>query len=110
MMDTTPPGAGTVRPPSRTPLSPTAAVLLAIWNFESGEPGKIAPGFTSQVGTWEVARDGDNKVLAQKAKNEDRVFNFVLVDERLYRDVELSPSDCYGKTRFADRIAKIAVD
>ena len=29
-MDTTPPGAGTVRPPSRTALSPTAAVLLAI--------------------------------------------------------------------------------
>ena len=30
MMDTTPSGAGTVNPPCRTPLSPTAAVLLAI--------------------------------------------------------------------------------
>jgi Domain of Unknown Function (DUF1080) len=60
------------------------------WNFESDEPGKVASGFTSEVGTWEVVRDGDNKVLAQKAKNDDDTFNVVLVDGSLFKDVDLS--------------------
>ena len=41
------------------------------WNFESDEPGKIANGFTNEAGQWEVAKDGDNHVLFQKAKNDD---------------------------------------
>jgi hypothetical protein len=60
------------------------------WNFESDEPGKIVPGFTNEVGTWEVVRDGDNKVLAQKAKNDDDTFNVVLVDGTYFQDVDLS--------------------
>ncbi|MGP0063376.1 MAG: family 16 glycoside hydrolase [Isosphaeraceae bacterium] len=61
-----------------------------VWNFESDEPGKIAKGFSGQVGTWEVARDGDNRVLAQKARNDDDTFNVVLVDDTHYKDVDLS--------------------
>jgi Domain of Unknown Function (DUF1080) len=61
-----------------------------IWNFESDDPGKIAQGFTSEVGTWEVVRDGDNKVLAQKANNDDDTFNVVLVDGTHFKDVDLS--------------------
>jgi hypothetical protein len=60
------------------------------WNFESDEPGKIAKGFTSEVGTWEVALDGDNKVLAQKAKNDDETFNVVLVEGTHFTDVDFS--------------------
>ena len=61
------------------------------WNFESDEPGKIAAGFTSEVGIWEVVRDkGDNKVLAQKAKNDDDTFNVVLVDGSHFKDFDLS--------------------
>ena len=33
--------------------------------------GKIARGFTNEVGRWVVADDGGNRVLAQTAKNED---------------------------------------
>jgi hypothetical protein len=28
------------------------------WDFENDEPGKIASGFTSEVGRWEVAAAG----------------------------------------------------
>jgi hypothetical protein len=61
-----------------------------VWNFESDQPGKIAKGFSGQVGTWDVVRDGDSHVLAQKAKNGDDAFNVVLVDSTRYKDVDLS--------------------
>ena len=34
--------------------------------------------------------DGDNKVLAQQAKNDDDTFNFVLVNGTHFNDVDLS--------------------
>jgi hypothetical protein len=52
-----------------------ASFAAKVRNFESDEPGKSAQGFTALVGTWEVARDGDNNVLAQKAKSDDATFN-----------------------------------
>jgi hypothetical protein len=70
--------------------APAGQVSKKTWNFESDEPGMIAKGFTSEVGTWEVALDGDNKVLAQKAKNDDDTFNVVLVDGSHFKDVDLS--------------------
>ena len=60
------------------------------WDFESDEPGKIAEGFTAEVGRWEVVQDGDNHVLAQKAKNDDATFNVALVEGTSYKDVDLS--------------------
>jgi hypothetical protein len=72
---------------SFAPAEPTS---LKSWNFESDEPGKMAAGFRNEVGTWEVVRDGDNKVLAQKAKNDDDTFNVTLVDGTHFRDVDLS--------------------
>ncbi len=48
------------------------------WDFEADEPGKLPKGFSNEVGRWEVARDGHNHVLAQKAKNEDATFNVAL--------------------------------
>lgn len=60
------------------------------WNFESDEPGKVAKDFQGEVGTWEVAKDGDNRVLHQKAKNDDPVFNVALVRPTNFKDVDLS--------------------
>jgi Domain of Unknown Function (DUF1080) len=60
------------------------------WDFEKDEPGKIANGFSGQVGAWEVAKDGDNHVLYQKAKNDDATFNVVLVEGTSYKDIDLS--------------------
>jgi hypothetical protein len=60
------------------------------WDFESDTPGKIAQGFTNEVGQWEVAKDGDNQVLFQKAKNDDATFNVALVEGTSYKDVDLS--------------------
>src|SRR5271166_5543169 len=60
------------------------------WDFEADEPGKIAKGFTNEVGQWEVARDGDNHVLYQKAKNDDATFNVALVEGTSCKDIDLS--------------------
>ncbi len=38
------------------------------WDFEKEEPGRLAKGFTSEVGQWEVAKDGDNHVLYYPGK------------------------------------------
>jgi Domain of Unknown Function (DUF1080) len=71
-------------------LSLAAQATRRTWNFENDEPGKIAKGFTNEVGQWEVTQDGDNRVLHQKAKNEDAVFNVALVEGTSFKDVDLS--------------------
>ncbi|MDR3638302.1 MAG: hypothetical protein P4L84_31150 [Isosphaeraceae bacterium] len=63
---------------------------IAVWDFEADEPGKIAKGFSAEVGTWVVAKDGGNQVLFQTAKNEDAVFNLALVRSIAYQDVDLT--------------------
>jgi hypothetical protein len=60
------------------------------WDFEKDEPGKIAKGFSAEVGTWEVAKDGDNRVLYQKAENENPVYNVALATGTSCKDVDLS--------------------
>ena len=73
---------------SRRPSPGRAA--RKVWDFASDEPGKIARGFTNEVGRWEVVKDGDNHVLAQKAKNDDAMFNVALVEGTSYKDLDLS--------------------
>ena len=60
------------------------------WDFESAAPGEIAPGFTGAVGRWEVAKDGENRVLAQRAKSDDDTFNVALADGTSYKDLDLT--------------------
>ena len=72
--------------------APAADRSKAVWNFESDRPGEIAEGFTGAVGTWQVVRDGDNRVLAQQAKNDDDTFNITLVAGTRSR-TWTSPSD-----------------
>jgi hypothetical protein len=67
-----------------------AVAARSVWDFEKDEPGRIARGFSGEVGQWEVATDGANHVLFQKAKNEDATFNVALVQGTRYRDIDLS--------------------
>ncbi len=60
------------------------------WDFESDTAGQPAAGFRSVVGSWTVARDGQNRVLAQTAQNDDPVFNLILRPDVLYSDLDLS--------------------
>lgn len=60
------------------------------WDFEADAPGAIARGFTGAVGRWEVADDGGNRVLAQRAKSDDAAFNVALADGTSYQDLDLS--------------------
>lgn len=73
-----------------TGLSPAAVPPKRTWDFEKDEPGKIARGFTNEVGRWEVATDGGNHVLAQRAESGERVFNMALVEGTNYKDLDLS--------------------
>jgi hypothetical protein len=61
-----------------------------VWDFEADPPGRIARGFTNEVGRWEVVEDGGNHVLAQKAKSDDDTFNVALVEGTSYQDLDLS--------------------
>ncbi len=67
-----------------------AAGTKKTWDFEHDEPGKIAKGFTNEVGQWEVAVDGGNHVLYQKARNDDATFNVALAAGTSYKDLDLS--------------------
>ncbi len=61
-----------------------------VWDFSRDRPGETPRGFTAATGKWEVADDGGNRVLAQRARSGDDVFNVVLVDAGSYQDVGLS--------------------
>jgi hypothetical protein len=76
--------------PFQTTCLEAGLAAAKVWNFDSDEPGKIARGFTAEVGAWVVARDGDNHVLFQKARNEDAVFNVTLVRDTAFQDVDLT--------------------
>jgi hypothetical protein len=60
------------------------------WDFEADTVGGIASGFKPVVGTWSVALDSKNHVLAQTAQNADSVFNLILRPDVMYADLDLS--------------------
>jgi hypothetical protein len=60
------------------------------WTFEDDAPGAAPKGFTPAVGDWTVATTAEGKVLAQSARNENPVFNVVLVDDTRAKDVDIS--------------------
>jgi len=68
----------------------TASLHHASWDFEADEPGRIAVGFTEEVGRWEVVSDGGNRVLAQQAENRLPVFNLTFIDDTSSKNVDLS--------------------
>jgi hypothetical protein len=71
-------------------VSPHRPVIVnRVCEFDSDMLGNIANGFMQDVGTWEVVRDGDNPVMAQKAKSSDSTFNVALVADTQLADLDL---------------------
>jgi hypothetical protein len=60
------------------------------WTFDDEATGRIARGFTGEVGSWAVVASDSGKALAQSAKNADPVFNIALADDTRARDLDLS--------------------
>lgn len=60
------------------------------WNFDRDAPGKIAQGFTQEVGVWTVVPSDRGQALAQTAKNPNSVFNVALISDTNAKDVDLS--------------------
>lgn len=60
------------------------------WTFDDEATGRIASGFTNEVGEWKVAPSDKGKALAQSAKNANSVFNITLIGDTNARDVDLS--------------------
>jgi hypothetical protein len=61
-----------------------------VWSFDLDTVGQIARGFKGEVGQWRVVMADGRKVLAQEAKNPDKVFNVALVIGTHAKDVDLS--------------------
>ena len=51
--------------------------------------GATPPGFTAEVGRWEVVADGKARVLAQLASSPDKTFNVALSDVTR-KDIDIS--------------------
>ncbi len=66
-----------------------AGEMTRTWNFDSNPLAQAPVGFRTVKGTWSVAEDGRNRVLAQTAKNSDSVFNVMLQTEVLFADVDV---------------------
>jgi hypothetical protein len=77
-------------------LATTAAPALAqeggkrTWTFDDDATGRIAKGFTDEVGEWKVAESDKGKALAQTAKNPNSVFNITLISDTNAKDVDIS--------------------
>jgi hypothetical protein len=60
------------------------------WSFDNEATGRIAKGFTNEVGEWSVVPSDNGKALAQSAKNPNAVFNITLIGDTNAKDVDLS--------------------
>lgn len=60
------------------------------WNFDDGQLGEIAAGFTNEVGKWVVAKSDKGHALAQTAKNPNSTFNVTLITDTSAKDLDLS--------------------
>jgi hypothetical protein len=72
------------------PLLYAADGAKRTWTFDDDPNGKIAKGFTNEVGEWTVVASDNGKALAQSAKNPNAVFNIALVADTNTKDVDLS--------------------
>src|SRR5436305_1431602 len=60
------------------------------WTFDDEADGRIARGFTNEVGEWKVVASDRGKALAQSAKNGNSVFNITLIGDTNAKDVDLT--------------------
>ncbi len=80
----------------RAALIAILAAGPATWDFERDEPGKAPAGFevaatNGPEGKWEVVKDGDSRVLAQRDASQIKTrFAVAVVKGSSYRDLSLS--------------------
>jgi hypothetical protein len=60
------------------------------WTFDDEATGRLARGFTNEVGQWSVVASDSGKAMAQSAKNPNAVFNITLAGDTNATDVDLS--------------------
>src|SRR3954451_19224182 len=60
------------------------------WTFDDETAGRIARGFTNEVGQWSVVPSDQGKALAQSAKNANSIFNITLIGDTNAKDLDLS--------------------
>jgi hypothetical protein len=60
------------------------------WSFDGEATGRIAKGFTNEVGEWTVVASDKGKALAQSARNPNAVFNITLIGDTDAKDVDLA--------------------
>jgi hypothetical protein len=64
------------------------------WTFDNDRPGKIAGGFTNEMGEWKVVADASApskpNVLAQMAKSSSSTFNLALLRDLQLKDMDVS--------------------
>ncbi len=73
------------------------AVIVKNFDFENSPIGKLPSGWSNhftgrgKLGTWQVIKDNDNKVLAQLSlENHGYHFNLAIYDELELNDLELT--------------------
>jgi hypothetical protein len=82
--------ASTIAVALAAPLLYAADDAKRTWSFDEEATGRIAKGFTNEVGEWKVAESDTGKALAQSAKNANSVFNITLIGDTSAKDVDLS--------------------
>ena len=69
-----------------------APKALKSWNFDADKAGELPPGFESAMGEWKVVSDdtapSKGQVLAQLAKNDEKAFNVVLINEPTGKNID----------------------
>ncbi|HMB02655.1 MAG TPA: hypothetical protein VKP69_02820 [Isosphaeraceae bacterium] len=68
----------------------SAQTVKRTWTFDDEATGRIATGFTNEVGEWTVVASDRGKALAQSANNPNSVFNITLISDTNAKDVDLS--------------------
>ncbi len=75
-------------------LTVTAGMVTAqeetVINFDNATTGSLPAGWTNATGKWAVKQNGENKVLAQTAKNSGSHFNVAVYEGVTLKDVEMS--------------------
>ena len=60
------------------------------WSFATETAGSLPAGFRVSQGTWAVAETPVGRGLLQSARNDNPVFNVVLIDEPVLADVDVA--------------------
>jgi hypothetical protein len=60
------------------------------WTFDEAPTGRMAAGFTAEVGIWVVVKSDSGHALAQQSANDKTTFNIALATKTSAKDLILS--------------------